>query len=128
MLGNDEQHERELETTLVIRSDHPEGIARKLAELTEISNYDLLFGGIIQISDSYFDTPDCALDAQGLALRIRQSESTEGRPGTGGTRNSYITLKGPSKSNRSGGESRMEIENSWSRKALEKVINELRAR
>jgi inorganic triphosphatase YgiF len=60
--------ERELEATLIIRSDHPQTVAQHIAVLTSVANYRLLPQLSQPIRDLYLDTPDEALQAKRIAL------------------------------------------------------------
>jgi inorganic triphosphatase YgiF len=64
--------------------------------------------------DLYLDTPDKALQAKRIALRIRELRGKH-----------WITLKGPSQPTEGGGVERLEIEAQWSQDALAKVVQEL---
>jgi len=108
---------REVETTLVIRSEEPEQVAREIAGLSSIENYRLLPQDSKEIHDRYFDTVDRTLESRKLALRVRQ---------IGGT--SWITLKGPSQASGWDGVERLEIEETWSENAVRRVVRELRNR
>lgn len=106
---------QEEEAALVILGERPEEVVKRLGDLTSVAGYALQPKPTVTIRDLYFDTPDGALAAQGLALRIREiDEST------------LITLKGPSRAMPGGTHERLEIEEPWSRSALERVIEEIR--
>lgn len=108
----------ELEQTLIICSGHPQRVAKQIACLTSLANYQLLPKDSKTIHDFYLDTHEWALQNQKLALRIRESNMTH-----------WITLKGPSRSiGWEGGEERLEIELLWSNGALTKILKELAAR
>ncbi|MBI3914226.1 MAG: CYTH domain-containing protein [Chloroflexi bacterium] len=110
------QQPRETEAALVIRSARPEKIAAEIAKLDAVGGYRLERGETQKIRDIYFDTPDRVLEKQRLGLRIRQVNDKR-----------LITLKGPGRQG-GWGKTRLEIEAAWSRKALQRVLRELRAR
>jgi inorganic triphosphatase YgiF len=114
-MKSDFQVPREIEATLVICSEDSQVVARKIAALTSIANYGLLPQDSKRIHDLYFDTLECALQAQKLALRIREVGSMR-----------WITLKGSSQPTDWGGVERLEIEELWSKNALTRVVRELR--
>lgn len=115
MPTKDEIKFQEIEATLIIWSETPQVITEQIASLTSIKNYRLLPQDSKTINDSYFDTPDHALQTQKLALRIREIDGTY-----------WITLKGPSRPvGRWGGVERLEIEAPWSPDALTRVVKEL---
>lgn len=105
----------EMEATLIICSQDPEGVAQKIVALTEIKNYRLLSQETKKIHDIYFDKPDSALKGEKLALRIREIGATQ-----------LITLKGPSELSDWGGVKRLEIEKLWCKNALASVREELK--
>jgi hypothetical protein len=104
----------EIEAALVIRSESPQVVAGQIAGLTSVGNYRLVPQDSEMIHDFYLDTPGRALQAQKLALRIRE---------IGGMR--WITLKGGSQPSAFGGVERLEIEARWSKEALTRAIKEL---
>lgn len=104
----------EIETTLVIISEHPDDVARRLCERRSVAGYRLLVQPSVKIHDRYFDTASRILSDQRLALRLRQTETE-----------SLITLKGPSTVSELGGVERLEIEHPWSGAALTQFIEEL---
>jgi inorganic triphosphatase YgiF len=108
------QAPREREATLIIWSQDPQAVARQIAGLTSIANFRLLPHGSIAIHDIYFDTLDHALQAQKLALRVREVGAAH-----------WTTLKGQSQPDDWGGVSRLEIEVPWSQNALARVVKEL---
>ncbi len=62
---------REIESILLILSDHPEEIVRKIAEKTSVGDYRLVSPITKFLSDTYFDTPNHFLSHHKLNLRIR---------------------------------------------------------
>ncbi len=104
----------EIEATLVICSEKPQAVADQIAALTRIGNYPLLPQDPKAIHDLYLDTPDRALQARELAVRIREVGRLH-----------WITLKGPRHPTDWGGVERLEIETLWSEKALTEVLKEL---
>ncbi len=90
---------RECEATLIILSDDPQVVVQQIAVPTSVANYRLLPQGPQLIRDRYLDTPDKALQAKTLALRIRELQGHH-----------WITLKGHSQPTVGGGVERLEIE------------------
>ncbi len=105
---------QETEAALIIRSENPEMVARRIASLTSIVDHRLLPQDSQIIHDVYFDTPDRALQSSKLALRVREIDATH-----------WLTLKGPSQETNWGAAQRLEIEVPWSQEALTKVVKEL---
>jgi inorganic triphosphatase YgiF len=119
-MGRSQKSERETETALVICSDDPASIARRIAGLAEIASYRLLRRPSIRLRDLYFDTPDGLLRKQHLAVRLRESDQVW-----------LITLKGPSRPAAGGSmESRDQVP--WSKGARavtrngQRILNDLR--
>ena len=112
---NDEQNEREIETTLIISSNNPKKEVLQIAGLKRIAKYQLIPLDSQMIHDYYFDTTDHALQSQELALRLREIGASR-----------WITLKGRSKldAQRISVE-RLEIEVELSKNALARIIREL---
>ena len=104
----------ETEIALVICSEDPSSVAAGIAELTQLAGYRLVDSGTIDIHDYYYDTPDRRLSQGGMGLRLRELES-----------NTLLTLKGPAKELAGGALERLEIEESWSRRSLTRVLQEL---
>jgi CYTH domain len=108
----------EVESSLVVVSRAAPG---KLFGAVE--SFDKLAGFALgpvrseEIHDVYYDTPTGCLGAHRIALRLR---ALDGRQ--------LVTLKGPSKRGRWGGESRLELEREWSSEAWRDVAAELRRR
>ena len=107
----------ETEIALVISSDDPSRVATGIAELTHLAGYRLTDACIEDIHDYYFDGPDRRLRRSGMALRLRELESS-----------TLLTLKGPAKELAGGVLERLEIEETWSRRSLTRVLQELEAR
>ncbi len=105
---------REIEATLVIRSKRPRDVVNQIAGLTSIADYRLRFQDSQTIHDLYFDTDECALQDQKLALRLREMSTAW-----------WVTFKGPSKQMDWGGVERLEIEAPWSQDSLARVAQEL---
>lgn len=105
----------ESEATLLIWSERPEAVATQVSGLTSVAGYHLLPRDAQTIHDRYFDTPDRTLQAQKLAVRIREMDATL-----------WITLKGPSRQIDWGGEKHLEIEAPWSLNALTRIVKELK--
>lgn len=112
-----EGHASEIEVTFIIWLENARGVARQIADLTRIGNYQLLPQDSKSIHDLYFDSPDRNLRNKKLALRVREIDATR-----------WITLKGPSQPTGWGGVERLEIEAPWSLDALNRVLKELTAR
>ncbi len=106
----------EREVTLVIASETPEEVSRQIADLTRIAAYRLVPGETIAIHDIHFDMPERILEANRLALRIREI--------AGGIR---LSFKGPAQQLTAGGVARYEIEEPWSMSALRGILDELEA-
>lgn len=106
----------EHEATLFIASDDPDDVARRIAGLPTIAGFHLLPQDPLVIRDIHFDSPDGALHARGLALRIRWTR-----------RQTLVTLKGPSQALPGGALARTEIERPWSSEALRAVLDALEA-
>ena len=98
---------KEIEATLIICAEKPRVVARKIAGLTSIANYQLLHQTPKTIHDLYFDTPGRILQSQKLALRVRYIGAM-----------CWIALKGPSRSTNWTGVERLEIEELWSKNAF----------
>lgn len=95
----------EQEVTLIIASDHPEEVSRQIADLPRIAAYRLVPRETIAIHDIHFDTPERILEANRLALRIREI--------AGSIR---LSFKGPSQ--QLSAVARQEIEEPWSMSAI----------
>jgi inorganic triphosphatase YgiF len=108
---------REAEAAMVIATDTAGAVANRIARLTVIAGHHLVPRGTRRIHDVYFDAPDGALQAQRVALRIREIDGA-----------TWVTLKGPSHSTDWGGKERLEIELPWSQDALKRIVAELAGR
>jgi inorganic triphosphatase YgiF len=115
-MGIHSQDSTELEATLVVCSEHPDIVVRKIGEITFVNEYRLIAQPMQAIRDAYFDTPDSALARTKWALRTRK---------IGGRH--WIALKGPATSMDTAGVCRVELELPWSTDALEEVVDELRS-
>src|SRR5207245_3209717 len=62
---------REVESILLILSDHPEEIVRKIADKKSVGDYRLVGEKTKFLADTYFDTPNHFLSHRKLNLRIR---------------------------------------------------------
>jgi hypothetical protein len=105
---------KEIEAALAISSENPAAVATEIKRLTSIADHQLVPQKPQAIHDVYFDTPDCALQTQKLALRVRQIGAAR-----------RIALKGPSRSPDSDFVERVEIEEPWSKDALDSIADEL---
>ena len=107
----------ETEIALVICSDDPSRVAASIAGLTHLAGYRLTDACTKDIHDYYFDSPDRRLRRIGMALRLRELESS-----------TLLTLKGPATELECGVLERLEIEETWSRGSLTRVLQELERR
>ena len=107
----------ETEVAFLICSENPQLAIDKIACLDSIAEYPLRYKNDEKIHDIYFDTPNKLLKKKGMALRLRRVDAKR-----------WITLKGPSKTTEEGSVERLEIEEEWSEKALERMLNELLTR
>lgn len=105
---------RELEVSFIIISGDPKDTFEHLVGLKLAGNYRLLPRSSQNIHDIYFDTKEEALKSAHASLRIRNVNN-----------NSLITLKGAPDFTDWGGTDRPEIENNWSKTALERIEQEL---
>lgn len=109
---------REIEAALIVWSETPQLVVSQVVGLTSIGNYRLLPQDSQVIHDMYLDTPDRALQAPQMALRVREIGET-----------CWITLKGPSQPTAwKRGVKRLEIEAIWSEEAVTRVVEELMVR
>ena len=106
---------REIESILLILSDHPEEIVRKIAEKTSVGDYRLVSPTTKFLSDTYFDTPNHFLSHHKLNLRIRTDNQDR-----------WITMKTHPRRTLWGGMVRAEMEVPWSPETVEKVVSELK--
>ncbi len=112
-----ESEERETEAALVIAAGAAESVADRIARLRVVAGHDLVPRGTRRIHDTYFDTPDGELQAQRVALRIRELDGA-----------TWVTLKGPSQPTDWGGKERLEIDLLWSQDAAKRILAELAGR
>ena len=106
---------REIESILLILSDHPEELVKKIADKTSVGDFSLVNPMTKVLSDTYFDTPDHLLSRHKLNLRIRTDNQER-----------WITMKTHPRRTLWGGMVRSEMEVPWSSDALEKVVSELK--
>src|SRR5437879_7856576 len=106
---------REIESILLILSDHPEEIVRKIAEKTSVGDYRLASPITKFLSDTYFDTPNHFLSHHKLNLRIRTDNQDR-----------WITMKTHPRRTLWGGMVRSEMEVPWSHETIERVVSELK--
>ena len=106
---------REIESILLILSDHPEEIVRKIVEKTSVGDYRLVSPTTKFLSDTYFDTPNHFLSHHKLNLRIRTDNQDR-----------WITMKTHPRRTLWGGMVRAEMEVPWSPETVEKVVSELK--
>ncbi len=106
---------REIESILLILSDHPEEIARKIAGKKSVGDYRLVGEKTKFLADTYFDTPDHFLSHRKLNLRIRTDNQDR-----------WITMKTHPRRTLWGGMVRAEMEVPWSHETVEKVVSELK--
>jgi len=110
------EHEtnREVEATLLARSQEGADVLERVAGLTRVGPYSIEVRPTVTIEDRYFDTPEGDLGARGFALRLRRMGDE-----------SLVALKGEG-TERGGATSRLEIEAPWSRPALGRALAALR--
>src|SRR5437773_5939844 len=106
---------REIESILLILSDHPEEIVRKIAAKKSIGDYRLVGEKTKFLADTYFDTPNHFLSDRKLNLRIRTD-----------SRDRWITMKTHPRRTLWGGMVRAEMEVPWSSETVERVVSELK--
>src|SRR4029077_12795176 len=106
---------REFESILLVSSDHPEEIVRKIAEKTSVGDYRLVEGRTKILADTYFDTSNHFLSHRKLNLRIRMDNQDR-----------WITMKTHPRRTLWGGMVRAEMEVPWSLETIEKVVSELK--
>ncbi|HDL18254.1 MAG TPA: CYTH domain-containing protein [Bacteroidetes bacterium] len=110
------QHPTELETTFIIRSEHPIEIASRIAALDSISGFPLRVQKTKINHDIYWDTRDNQLYKKKLSLRLREVGQ-----------NLLLTIKGEAKTTEWGGVARLEIEVRWSPEGLTEILSALSA-
>lgn len=106
---------RDIESILLILSDHPEEIVRKITEKTSVGDYRLVGEKTKFLSDTYFDTENRLLSHRKLNLRLRTDNQDQ-----------WITIKTHPRRTLWGGMVRAEMEVPWSPETLEKVVSELK--
>jgi len=106
---------REIESILLILSDHPEEIVRKIADKKSVGDYRLVGEKTKLLADTYFDTPNHFLSHRKLNLRIRTDNQDR-----------WITMKTHPRRTLWGGMVRSEMEVPWSNETIEKVVSELK--
>jgi len=109
-----ESTNREIESKLVIVSDHAERLWLEIANFIKIAGFDLLPLEEQTIHDRYFDTDNADLARADLALRIRRVDSR-----------TEIGLKGKSRKLDTGAIERLEAEYPWSFDGFMLVIRAL---
>ncbi len=92
----------EIETTLAVVSDDPEGLMESVAGLGEIAGFDLIPEKTRIIHDIYFDTPDRDLEKLHIGVRLRRYDDAL-----------LLTVKGPA-GDAGGDFGRFEMERPWS--------------
>jgi inorganic triphosphatase YgiF len=102
---------------LLISSEDAQAVAGQIARLASIAAYRLVPQDTRVIHDLYLDTPDRALRAQKIALRIREIGTAH-----------RITLKGLARPAGWGVVEHLEIEHPWSESALALALEELKKR
>lgn len=106
---------QEIESILLILSDHPEEIVRKIAAKTSVGDFQLVGEKTKLLADTYFDTPNHFLSHRKLNLRIRMDNQDR-----------WITMKTHPRRTLWGGMVRSEMEVPWSLETIEKVVSELK--
>ena len=107
---------QELEVKYFIVDDNPGQIAEQISGLDHINQYELANPQSIEIHDIYLDTADEIFRQNRLALRLRKENGQY-----------FITVKGKTKVREWGGIERLEMENSWSAEAFQKMLSDLKA-
>jgi hypothetical protein len=113
-MGYQSRDSIELEATLVVCTEHPGIVLRRIGEMAFVNEFRLVPQPAKLIRDTYFDTGDGALASAKWALRVRAIGERQ-----------WIALKGPTTATDMGGVRRVEVELAWSVAALEKVLAEL---
>ena len=106
----------EIESTLVVCSNEPYEVVKRISLLESISEYSLVPQKSQNIKDSYFDRRDEVLESSKLGLRIRDVNGER-----------LITIKGPSKRDEEGVSERLELELDWSEDGLRRILDELKS-
>lgn len=104
----------EVEAALVVCSPAPLVVRERLAALTALPGFRLLPRPELSLGDTYVDTPDRALAARGVALRVRTVDGAA----------ALLTYKAHVRRTSAAVE-RVEIEAPWSPAALDAVLAEL---
>jgi len=107
----------ETEATLVVLSEPPEALVRKVSDLRRLGAYVLVPREQEVLQDTYFDTLEGGLKRQMAALRIREVAGTF-----------WVALKGPPRPTRqSVGQTRLELEGLWSPGILSAIASRVNA-
>jgi inorganic triphosphatase YgiF len=106
---------REIESILLILSDHPEELVKKIADKTSVGDFSLVTPMTKLLADTYFDTATHFLADHKLNLRIRTDNKER-----------WITMKTHPRRTLWGGMVRSEMEVPWSPEAIEKVVSEFK--
>ena len=109
------QQSLEVEVALVVCSPRPLAVRERLAGLASLPGFRLRGRPALSIRDTYLDTPDRALGANGTALRVRAVDGA-----------ALLTYKAQVRRTTAGTE-RVELEAPWSPAALEAVLGRLAA-
>jgi CYTH domain len=104
----------EVEAALVVCAPAPLVVRERLAALAALPGFRLLPRPELSLGDTYVDTPDRALAAGGVALRVRTVDGAD----------ALLTYKAQVRRTAAGVE-RVEIEAPWSPAALDAVLAEL---
>lgn len=105
----------EIEVALILYSEAPQEIARKIASLSNLGDYCLVPKTTQNISDRYLDTKYGSLRDRKIALRIREINGKI-----------LLAIKGPTHAVSGGSQmERYEIECEWSKDALIKILRVL---
>jgi inorganic triphosphatase YgiF len=110
------KYPQEIEVKLVIASEKPDQLARRISSMDQIMDFELTDPAILKIRDVYFDTPKANLGKNRLSLRCRFVGS-----------DCLITLKGKTELKSWGGIQRLEIEKQCSKASLESIRDKLKA-
>ena len=76
MVLNNKIHRTEVEITLIICSNDPQGNCMRDREITQIANFKLFPQHPRKIHDFYLDTDCGALQKQKLSFRLREIDET----------------------------------------------------
>lgn len=108
----------EREVALLVVGVRPAATLRRIMALRTLDGFELRRRGKQRLEDTYLDTPDGRLAANGSAFRIRR---VSGRDGT-----TVLTLKGPGSRGSNRVVSRGEIEVPLSLRSVQRIVAELR--